>query len=93
MTCSSCLVTRRGAKMDFMKRNNFKNKLRLSILIIFGCVAGLVLWLSVSPNGGLLTTSTNQTGLVYAGEGKKVVRPEIDLRIPENTEIALFALG
>jgi len=73
--------------------NDQKNKYPIWLLgltILLSCFIGIGFWLSADSIANSLAAKVS---LDYSGQGNAVAQPEIDLRIPETTEIALFALG
>ena len=62
----------------------------LGFTILFSCLVGVGLWL---PTDLIVDSLTAKVSSAYSGQGHAVARPEIDLQVPETTEIALFALG
>ncbi len=73
-----------------MKR---KNLLWLLILILSGCLISLGFWLRVDSTGSTPTPAKGSTTLADVTGSGNIVLPAIDLRTPEKTEVALFALG
>ena len=69
------------------QRNMTFRKWLIRFLILFS-FAGIGLWLAAGSIEGLQGEVTR----AYASEPSRP-RPKIDLRIPEATETALFALG
>ena len=72
--------------------NGGKNKYLmwlLGFMILLSCLVGGI-WL---PTGLIVDSFTAKVSSAYSGQGHAVTRPEIDLQVPETTEIALFALG
>jgi len=67
--------------------------LLLGFAILFSCFVGIGFQLSADSIGAVPNPLTAKVSLVYAEQGNAIARPEIDLQIPEATEIALFALG
>ncbi len=77
-----------------MQRNKVKSQVWIiRVLILLGCFVGAALWLSADSKEGSSLLQTGQTSPAYAEQKGEVARPEIDLRTPDKTEIALFALG
>jgi len=73
--------------------NGGKNKYLIWLLgftILLSCLVGGGLWLQT---GLIVDSLTAKVSSAYSGQGHAVTRPEIDLQVPETTEIALFALG
>ena len=65
----------------------------LGSTILLSCLIGVGFQLSADSIGAVPYPLTARVSIAYAEQGKAISRPEIDLRIPETTEIALFALG
>ena len=80
-----------SAKMNLM--NGAKNKYLMWLLgftILLSCLVGVGLWL---PTDSIVDSLTTKVSSAYSGQGHVAARPEIDLQVPETTEIALFAVG
>ena len=71
-----------------MKQKNMTFRKWLMRFLILFSFAGIGLWLAAGSIEGL----QREVNRAYASEPSRS-RPEIDLRIPEITEKALFALG
>jgi len=77
-----------------MQRNKVKFQVWIiRLVVLLGCFVGAALWLSADSMEGSSLLRTGQPSLAYAEQKGQVPRPEIDLRTPDKTEIALFALG
>jgi hypothetical protein len=66
---------------------------QLTFMILLSCLIGIGFWLSTDPMGGAPMVFKSKMNMAYAEQLREVVPPEIDLQLPETTEIALFALG
>lgn len=65
----------------------------LRFMILLSCLVGIGFWLSTGPIGGAFISMKSKVSMAYAEQLREVAQPEVDLQIPETTEIALFALG
>ena len=72
------------------KRATFRSRLVLSALLL-ACVSAAGYGLFHQGNGEIFMRLNDNQGLVFAEQGG--VQPELDLQDPDNTQIALFALG
>ncbi|MCF6267977.1 MAG: hypothetical protein L3J57_15780 [Desulfuromusa sp.] len=80
--------------MTSMQRTKMKFQVwGIRVMILLGCFVGAALWLSAGSKEGSSLFQTGQPNLAHADQKGEVPRPEIDLRTPDKTEIALFALG
>ncbi|NOQ42064.1 MAG: hypothetical protein GQ563_06145 [Desulfuromusa sp.] len=65
----------------------------LGFTILLSCFIWTGFQLSADSIGAVPSSLTASVNMAYAEQGNAITRPEIDLQIPEMTEIALFALG
>ena len=65
----------------------------LSFTMLLSCFIWTGFQLSADSIGAVPDSLTTKVSMVYADQGNTIARPEIDLQIPEITEIALFTLG
>ena len=76
--------------MMLMKR---KSILWLLILVLSGCLIGFVFWAQGDSIGSTPIPAKGSATLADVTEPGNIALPEIDLRPPAKTEVALFALG